>query len=74
MQRLAAGSISYVMLGAAAGDVGDYDTILELEADGEWSWKPVGPGTQPGEENVVDRRPRCAGAGADSGEPMEQTR
>jgi putative ATP-binding cassette transporter len=40
LQRLSAGSISFVTLGEAAGAVGEYDAVLELEADGAWSWKP----------------------------------
>jgi putative ATP-binding cassette transporter len=51
LQRLSAGSISYVTLGEATEAVGEYDTILELEADGSWNSKPVGSGTRPGEEN-----------------------
>jgi putative ATP-binding cassette transporter len=45
LQRLTAGSISYVTIGEATEAVGEYDTVLELETDGAWSWKPVGPGT-----------------------------
>ena len=47
LQRLSAGSISYVTLGEATEAIGEYDTVLELEADGGWSWKPVGSDTQP---------------------------
>jgi putative ATP-binding cassette transporter len=65
LQRLSAGSISYVTLGEATEAVGGYDTVLELDVDGGWNWKPVGPGTQPGEENTVVRRPPGAGAGGD---------
>jgi putative ATP-binding cassette transporter len=65
LRRLSAGSISYVTLGEATEAAGEYDTVLELEADGGWSWKPVGPGPQPGEENMVDSRPRGAGEGGD---------
>jgi putative ATP-binding cassette transporter len=65
LQRLAAGSISYVTLGEGTEALGEYDAVLELEAAGEWSWKPVGPGKQPGEENAVIRRPQGAGAGGD---------
>jgi putative ATP-binding cassette transporter len=65
LHRLSAGSISYVTLGEATEAAGEYDTVLELEADGGWSWKPVGPGREPGEENAVVRRPQGAGAGGD---------
>jgi putative ATP-binding cassette transporter len=47
LQRLSAGSISYVTLGEAAKVVAEYDTVLELEAGGGWSWKPVGLGPHP---------------------------
>jgi putative ATP-binding cassette transporter len=47
LQRLSAGSISYVTLGEATEFIQDYDTLLELEADGTWSWKVVCPGPQP---------------------------
>jgi putative ATP-binding cassette transporter len=62
LQRLSAGSVSYVTLGEAAEAAGEYDTVLELGADGGWSWKPVGAGLQPREENRVDGRPGGAGA------------
>jgi putative ATP-binding cassette transporter len=48
LQRLTADSISVVTLGGAAEAAGEYDTVLELQADGGWSWKPVGPRPQPG--------------------------
>jgi putative ATP-binding cassette transporter len=57
LQRLAVASISFVTLGEAALAVGEYDSVLELEADGGWRWKPGRPGPQPGEENMVDSRP-----------------
>jgi putative ATP-binding cassette transporter len=41
LQRLPAASISYITLGEATAAVGEYDRILELEADGGWSWKPA---------------------------------
>jgi len=47
LQRLTVDSISFVTLGEAAETVGKYDTVLELEADGAWRCKPVGPGPQP---------------------------
>jgi hypothetical protein len=43
--RAAFASISFVTLGEAAQAVEEYDKVLELESDGGWSWKPVGPGT-----------------------------
>jgi putative ATP-binding cassette transporter len=52
LQRLTAGSISYVTVGEGTEDLGEYDAVLELEADGRWNWKPVGSGTQPGESNT----------------------
>jgi putative ATP-binding cassette transporter len=51
LQRLAVASISFVTLGEAALAIGEYDSVLELEADGGWRWKPGRPGPQPGEEN-----------------------
>lgn len=53
LQQLYAGSISLVTLGEPAEAVGEYDTVLQLEANGEWTWKPLGPRLQPREENVV---------------------
>ena len=41
LQRLSAASVSYVTLGEANAAVGEYDRVLELEADGRWSWKPA---------------------------------
>jgi vitamin B12/bleomycin/antimicrobial peptide transport system ATP-binding/permease protein len=66
LQRLSAGSISYVTFGEPTEAGGEYDTVLELEAGGGWSWKPEGPRRQPGEGNAVVRGPQGAGAGAGS--------
>jgi putative ATP-binding cassette transporter len=41
LQRLTADSISFVTLGEAAQAVGEYDSVLELEADGGWSRKQL---------------------------------
>ena len=41
LQRLDADSIGLVTLGESAEVAGEYDAVLELEADGRWSWKPV---------------------------------
>jgi putative ATP-binding cassette transporter len=64
LQRLSAGPISYVMLGEATEAAGEYDAVLELEADGGWGWRLVGAGLQPGEGGPVDSRPGGAGAEA----------
>ena len=62
-------ALNYVTLGAAAEVVGEYDTVLELEADGRWSWKPVAPEMQPGQANPLLRRPCNPGAGGDPERP-----
>jgi putative ATP-binding cassette transporter len=41
LQRLNADSIGLITLGEAAHAVGEYNSVLELEADGGWSWKQL---------------------------------
>jgi putative ATP-binding cassette transporter len=45
LRRLTASSITYVHFDQAAGSepVALYDAVLQLTADGAWSWKPLGP-------------------------------
>jgi putative ATP-binding cassette transporter len=42
LQRLDTGSVSLIVLGEAAQAFGEY-AVLDLEADGGWSWKPAVP-------------------------------
>jgi hypothetical protein len=38
-------SITYVTLAEDAESIELYDAVLEIDADGAWSWKPTGRGT-----------------------------
>jgi putative ATP-binding cassette transporter len=57
LERLSAASISYVTFGEGLEAEGKYDTILELQADGGWSWKPLGPVPQSGTEFLATAVP-----------------
>ena len=41
----AADSITYITLAEAAVSVELYDAVLEIDADGAWSWRRTGRGT-----------------------------
>jgi putative ATP-binding cassette transporter len=45
LQRLDENSITYVALAENAEWVEQYDAVLEVKADGAWSWTPTDPGT-----------------------------
>jgi vitamin B12/bleomycin/antimicrobial peptide transport system ATP-binding/permease protein len=45
LQRLDENSITYIVLAENAELVGQYDAVLEVRADGTWSWTPADHGT-----------------------------
>ncbi len=47
LRRLSASSITYVSFADAVETVEQYDAVLEIDAGGGWSWRPVDPLPQP---------------------------
>jgi vitamin B12/bleomycin/antimicrobial peptide transport system ATP-binding/permease protein len=45
LARLAESSVTYVVLSERAEFTEEYDAVLELSADGTWSWRPRAPST-----------------------------
>jgi putative ATP-binding cassette transporter len=45
LRRLDENSITYITLAEEAESVELYDAVLEIDADGAWSWRPTGRGT-----------------------------
>jgi putative ATP-binding cassette transporter len=55
LRRLDESSITYIALAEDADSVDGYDAVLEIDAGGAWSWRPI------------DRSPRGAGGRPDAG-------
>jgi putative ATP-binding cassette transporter len=45
LRRLDENSITYITLAEDAESLELYDAVLEIDADGAWSWRPTGHGT-----------------------------
>jgi len=53
LKLLSARSITYLTIGNGSDALDDYDAVLEIANDGNWTWKPVDAGQRHGVEQGV---------------------